>query len=310
MAASSRALRWVFTLNNWTQEEHDLLCSVANDESKRVRYLVFGKEVGEQGTPHLQGYVEFEAAVRFTTVKNRLGLQRAHVEVAKGSAQQNREYCTKEGDFEEFGEVAPVGQGRRTDLERFYEWADAFAAEHSRAPTTPEIASEYPVVLTKYRHVREVVNARVQRGLFIDDPQPRQWQTALEQKLNAPPDDRKIIFVVDPDGNNGKSWFCRWWLDKHPTCTQVLSVGRNQDVAHAIREHTKYFLFDIPRDGLQYLQKQVLEQLKDRLVFSPKYSSRTKILCAVPHVVVFTNEHPVDVELTMTEDRFDYLNVN
>lgn len=297
----SRAKRWCFTLNNYTEEEYQTL--IANDGL--CEYLVVGKERGAEGTPHLQGYVEWKAAVRLTTCKTRLGSQRYHVEVARGSAQENRTYCTKEGDFAEIGTFPSGGQGKRTDLDAFYEWSDTFANANGRVPTTPEMATEFPAVLTKFPRVREVVRLRCQRRLFFVDPEPRQWQRELALELDGTADDRKIIFVVDPDGGKGKSWFVRWFLDMHPHDTQFMSSGKRDDIAHAVRERTRVFLFDIPRGQMQFLQMSILEMLKNRLVFSPKYSSTTKVLEDNPHVVVFSNEYPD--QNALTEDRYKFI---
>jgi hypothetical protein len=69
-----------------------------------------------------------------------------------------------------------------------------------------------------------------------------------------------------------------------------------------VDESKRIFLFNIPRGQMEYLQYSVMEQLKDRMVFSPKYQSSTKLLRFVPHVVVFCNEAP-DME-KMTADRY------
>lgn len=302
----SRAKRWVFTLLNWTQDELTAICDAAREHGE---YLVVGRETAPTtGTPHLQGYIEWRAACRFQTCKNRLGSNRVSVRIARADATKNRTYCTKEGDFEEIGECPTTGQGRRTDLERFFDWADQFGSENGRCPTTPEIARQYPTIYTRYPRCIEVVRLRAGRSLFHQQPQPREWQQRLYDDLVGEPDDRKIKFVCDPEGGIGKSWFVRWFLDQHPSETQVFRPARVQDIAHAIRTRTKYFFFDVPRNGMEYLQFQVLEQLKDRLVFSPKYQSSMKELQNVPHVVVFCNEHPTESE--MTGDRYEYVNTD
>lgn len=88
---------------------------------------------------------------------------------------------------------------------------------------------------------------------------------------------------------------------------QRLSIGRRDDLAFAIDVSKRLFVFDIPRGSMEYLQYNILEQLKDQMVFSPKYQSATKILPHPVHVIVFTNENP---DLTkMTPDRYKIFNI-
>jgi len=100
---------WCFTLNNFTEEDILVL------DVLPCKYGVFGYEVGANGTPHIQGYVEFNKNVRFKKCKELLG-GRAHVELRKGSRDQAREYCMKDKDFQEVGVWEGGGQGRRADL--------------------------------------------------------------------------------------------------------------------------------------------------------------------------------------------------
>jgi hypothetical protein len=132
---------------------------------------------------------------------------------------------------------------------------------------------------------------------------PRQWQTDLAGVLDAPcDDDRSVLFYVDEEGGKGKSWFQAWYLSTRPERAQVLSAGKRDDIAHTIDKSKLVFFFNIPRGGMEYLQYTILEQLKDRMIYSPKYNSTMKYLSGVPHVVVFCNEQP-DME-KMTGDRY------
>lgn len=107
----SRSRAYIFTLNNYTDDEYQVVLSLYPD---KVDYLVCGKEVGEKnGTPHLQGYLYNHNKLRFTTLTKLL--PRARFAVAKGTAEENHTYCTKDGECVEFGERPQ--QGKRNDME-------------------------------------------------------------------------------------------------------------------------------------------------------------------------------------------------
>lgn len=115
MPRQSRA--WCFTLNNYQPNEIEQLHSLT--DSEEVCYLIAGEEVGEQGTPHLQGYLELRRKKTLRGLKNLLtrslaSLSRVHLESRRGSQTQAIDYCKKDGAFREFGQC--LQQGSRGDL--------------------------------------------------------------------------------------------------------------------------------------------------------------------------------------------------
>jgi len=74
-----RATGWCFTINNYTFEEMDACINLPMD------YKVFGFEVGNKGTPHIQGYLYHHNKVSMRQIKKLLS--RAHIEKAKGTPQ-------------------------------------------------------------------------------------------------------------------------------------------------------------------------------------------------------------------------------
>lgn len=121
-----RTQYWCFTLNNPTPAEIlkiDELSTPERRVDEGVFFLVYGRELGEAGTPHLQGYIEFRARKRLSAAKKAVG-ERAHLEPRRGTFWEAYEYCVKDGDFEQYGR--PVDdddsrterRGKRTDLER------------------------------------------------------------------------------------------------------------------------------------------------------------------------------------------------
>lgn len=108
-----RSRRWTLTLNNYSLMEHQFLftkVSMEEGDGLPLSYMILGKEVGEEGTPHLQGYLECSSRMSLKTLKSHL-LDRCHLEVAKGNHKQNYDYCSKDGDFEERGK--PMAQGSK-----------------------------------------------------------------------------------------------------------------------------------------------------------------------------------------------------
>jgi len=100
MAKGTRA--WCFTLNNYTEEERDALRSL------KCKYIVFGYERGEEGTPHLQGYVHLSTQKTLSAMKK--FIPRAHLEPRRGTIDEAVDYCKKDGDFEEYGEKPKTQQ--------------------------------------------------------------------------------------------------------------------------------------------------------------------------------------------------------
>lgn len=101
MNYTSKYRAWVFTLNNYNDaDERHIQETIGN----LARYIVYGREIApETNTPHLQGYVYFDSRRQRKGV-SRL-FPRAFLDVANGSAAQNRVYCTKGGDFFEKGDM-------------------------------------------------------------------------------------------------------------------------------------------------------------------------------------------------------------
>lgn len=114
---SGRFRNWCFTLNNYTEEDESFIRHL--EYNKQVKYLIVGKEKGEQGTPHLQGFIVYHNVKKFNEVKKFLG-ERYHIEQCQGSIEQNIAYCSKDDEYIELGE-RPKKKGARTDIEKVKE---------------------------------------------------------------------------------------------------------------------------------------------------------------------------------------------
>lgn len=107
---STRHRSWCFTINNPSEDDDNEVKHLAATKSS---YMIVGKEVGHSGTPHYQGYVTLFNAMTLSALNKKLS--RAHLSVARGTALQNYEYCSKQQIWLEHGQRAE--QGERTDIE-------------------------------------------------------------------------------------------------------------------------------------------------------------------------------------------------
>ena len=97
------AKRWVFTWNNYTNDDKQSLAT-ASAGDLGITYMVYGEEVGESGTPHLQGFVILNQRRSLAWLRTKISAS-AHFEVARGTPQQAADYCKKDGAFTEYGNL-------------------------------------------------------------------------------------------------------------------------------------------------------------------------------------------------------------
>lgn len=112
---SGKSRSYCYTKNNYTPEEVEVIKKI------KSTYHVIGFEIGESGTPHLQGYIHFENPRSFKAVKK--DLCEAHIEGLISTPEKASDYCkkpeTKDPSYDpniwEEGELPK--QGKRTDVE-------------------------------------------------------------------------------------------------------------------------------------------------------------------------------------------------
>jgi len=104
-----RLRNFVFTINNYTEDDWNWFQTNHGNPT----YLIVAKEVGEQGTPHLQGAMCLGRQVAFSTVKKWGPFQRSHIEPMRGTPEDSQRYCRKDGNFFEIG--SPPGSSKPID---------------------------------------------------------------------------------------------------------------------------------------------------------------------------------------------------
>lgn len=147
----SRSRGWVFTWNNYdsTVLDHIERCGNAIDPNgtSSLQYICYGQEnAPNTGTPHLQGYFYFSSLKSFRQSREFiLGgcLGSPYIDNAKGSPYDNINYCSKDGNFKEWGVRPGFGQGKRSDLE-------GVVHEITEGKSIEDITKSHPIEFIKY----------------------------------------------------------------------------------------------------------------------------------------------------------------
>lgn len=104
---------FAFTWNNYATHDTNWQANLdAQLKNIGANYYIYAREIGEKGTPHLQGYVQLNTRKYFNVLKQSLH-PTIHITVVSGSSQDNINYCKKvDKNPVEHGELREIGRAR------------------------------------------------------------------------------------------------------------------------------------------------------------------------------------------------------
>lgn len=158
MPATPRRTRgYCFTLNNYTERDEEVLKEVD------CQYITWGRETAPStGTKHLQGYVHFATEKTARAVRLTMG-PRVHIEMRMGTIQQAVDYCQKDGDFFEKGQVRMESSGDQ--------WKDVL--EMAEKGEISAIKEQYPRLFITY--YRTIFAIRAFNSKPLEGPLEHEW---------------------------------------------------------------------------------------------------------------------------------------
>lgn len=268
------AVRWVFTLNNWTPEEY----SAVETFAATCRCCVVGKERGN-GTPHLQGAFVLRKRQRLAGLKK--VFPRAHFEPMRGTWEQQLAYCGKEGDVATWGEHLP--ERGRGDL-------SLARTVITEAPDMDSWRSDVSIeaVVAKYPRWCQMV-WDLRKPPVFELPDLRPWQQELLDMVALPAEDRKIHWYVDFVGGAGKTTISKYLLSRGA----FKASGKAADILYAYSQRpADICIFDFPRSNAEFICYGAVEAIKDGTFFVGKYESHCFYKPTATHVIVFANCEP------------------
>lgn len=261
-----------FTLNNWTEGEKGAIIDWLNSR-KGMSYMIQA-EIGENGTPHLQGCWKSKTSIKTDWLKKEF--PRVHWEPVK-RWNDSVKYCSKldtrddgpwcSKDLEKFIEKDPV-QGIRNPLagKTLYEWQEFVLYWLDTEPDDRTI-------------------------WWFWEPTGNCGKSALVKYIWLKYWGQVVI--ATGKGNDVRNQVCR-----HVNGVPKEEIeGKPLDIA----------LLDFSRSIEDYVSYETIEQLKNGLLYSGKYEGG---VCGFnpPHVMCFANFEP-EVD-KLSADRWQVINIS
>ncbi len=268
----------------------------------KILFLIFQHEIGGKNLGHhIQAYCELSSSLRTKQIQKLFGGRAFHIDPRKGTQEDNITYCTKAktaiaGSQYRWGTPVISKQGQRKDIELYYEGCKNLKL------TMLQVADEYPKEFMKYHKAGEKRRA-MQISKEHDTEFAREvakitlktWQLELKLQLEQPPDKRTIIWFVDKPGQQGKTDFAKWAVVNMDA--QVIQNGKSTDIAHAY-QYKNIVILDLAKCKEGRVNYGIMENIKNGMMFSPKYDSHTKYF-KPPHLVVMANWWPEYDKMSM-----------
>lgn len=240
---NTRSRSWTLTQNNYTDD--DVVRLECFMES--VEYGIYGKEKGESGTPHLQIYFRLLNAKTFSKIKKTFPT--AHIEVAKGNDNDNFVYCSKDGNYKEFGKRSQ--QGKRTDL-------DEIKNDIMDGKKVDDLVLESPMVFHQYGRTLTKIEDLRMRKVYRNFMTEGEWvygETGCGKSEYAFKDfnpDTHYVWKYDNGWNDG---YCQQEI-------VIIDEFRGQlpmnELLMMIDKHPNYYVKRRNREPLPFTSKKVI----------------------------------------------------
>ena len=125
---------------------------------------------------------------------------------------------------------------------------------------------------------------------------PFPWQKSIMAKISETPNDRKIIWIANQDGNVGKSKLLKYLCYKKLAKRLPLGNATQLKTNCIVQGPSRCYCVDIPRTigSTEKMDDLIsaLEEIKNGWITSAMYGKYQELMMEPPHVLVFANFTP------------------
>jgi hypothetical protein len=289
-------------------------------DTNLVRGYILQGEYTKEKRQHLQIYAQFNRNLSYKKIKEAFNNQTLHIRpITYGEKEHCIKYCTAE-HLDHEGNPKDIWfpsithgklqtSGSRSDIDHII---DRIKNGERINKMLMEEDTTYAKKHTQYfRTFREIEKLTRQAKITVEilkeyeNVEWKPFQQDIITYLKTNPDKRKVKWILDTQGNLGKSYLTKYLATTSDA--YIVSGGRKEDILFAY-DGQPTIIFDLPRDcqDKEYIYG-VIELLKNGQYLNTKYHSEMR-LYTTPHIIVFSNFPPDQTKLS--EDRWDILDLS
>lgn len=189
------------------------------------------------------------------------------------------------------GRLSLTKKVRLNMLITLLEWKDA----HYSASSNNSLATFYDYVMKDSTRV-EGPWCNKKRGvptwLANESPEWYPWQARVIKYINGPVNRRRVNVIVDPEGNNGKTYLA-YWHAVRGLATELPCENETKFLMRAIfdMDKTNSYFIDLPRAQNKRAVENLIaavELLKNGKAYDDRYGYKQEYFNP-PHIWIFTN---------------------
>lgn len=273
-ALSDRARNWVFTINNYNDHEIELVKGLA--EKGETCKVIAELETGEQGTPHIQGYVSFINPIYRSTLEIWLG-GRAFIQRARGGWVQNFTYCSKDN-------TVFVKKGEITNTPKVSSTVTNEALESMKTMSCREFQDNYPNIW--FWHRSKVLATMLDWSLR----RCKNWTGELKEKN----------YWIWGEPGIGKS---KWATELAPIDQTYKKNCNKWWDGFSFVEHSLVIIEDYPEGLAGNILVQFVKIWGDRYPFQGEVKGSSMLIQPGRFNLIITSNYPIDRCFLSTEDK-------
>lgn len=313
---SVRSRTWRITLPLTDKDDADSYKEKLQKVEKTIIYFHGQLEVGDTTGLHLQAVVKYKSAHSYIAVCSFFDMRANIRKIVEHELLEYDEYCKKTessvdwtftiGTYESANirrsikrKIAWEEVSSRKDKAYLQNFEEIVNEGSQRCLSTIRAEKDPNLQATRMRQFKSALLFADQEieSVQLEHSIQRarltvwnKWQRNLLGVLDGPINDRKVILVLDPKGNTGKTYFKTYYSALHNTDTFTSEGGPTKDILYAAKQYTyrRVVLFDFMRTQFDHINLQAVEQLKNGSYTSTKYESK-KVFGSIPHCVIFSN---------------------